>query len=314
MSRGERQERRRKEREAIKEAERFVSEMNMADRELLLKAVDQHVSDMKAPAAKIPARATVVQKRLRSLIAESGIIQPLTALLREHPGKPSTLKVEALILSGLMSIWQDYSYLRTDGLSHLLSLPPAVQDELGMEKKNGDRGLTYRCFHKQLERLEDALMPQGEGDNIYDTKWMECQMAKPTVPKGFLDSVEAVAVDQTADRAWYRMQCDKKQEDVNKEVAAIYRQRHPGTPLPPMSEQVMRDMAGELGVPIGLDGRIERNAFDPTLRSGYKTATQKDPDNFYVAGVSQLLSLHDAILCPATQTRLRLVRVLGNIR
>ena len=40
MSRGERQERRRKEREAIKEAERFVSEMNMTDRELLLKAVD----------------------------------------------------------------------------------------------------------------------------------------------------------------------------------------------------------------------------------------------------------------------------------
>ena len=103
-----------------------------------------------------------------------------------------------------MSIWQDYSYLRTDGLSHLLSLPPSVQDELGMEKKNGDRGLTYRAFHKQVERLEDALLTQWERSDTCDVKWVECQMLPPSIRKDFLDSVEAVAVDQTSNRGWHR--------------------------------------------------------------------------------------------------------------
>ena len=110
------------------------------------------------------------------------------------------------------------------------------------------------------------------------------------------------------------MQCDRSQEEVNKEVAAIYRQRHPGTTVPYMSAQVMRDIAAELGVPIGLDGRIERNAFDPTLRSGYKTATEKDPNNFYVGrGVTTVVATR-VIHCPATQIKSSLVRALGNIR
>lgn len=48
MSRGERQERRRKEREAIKEAERVLTQMKKAERETLLEAADRFTSDRKS--------------------------------------------------------------------------------------------------------------------------------------------------------------------------------------------------------------------------------------------------------------------------
>lgn len=295
MSRGERQERRRKEREAIKEAERVLTHMKKAERETLLEAADRFTSDMKSPVPALPPEIPVVQKRLRKLIADAGVAAPLTGLLRNHPGIPSPIMVEGLVLGGLMNVWASYSYWRKHVQQHLLRLPTATQDELGLKRKDGNGGWTlglkYRTLHKQLERLEDTLLVQWEKGDPYDSDWMEHQMVSASVPKDFLGSVESVAIDETANPSWYRMHCALKQEDVDKEVAAIYRQRHPRTPVPPMSAQAMRDIAAELGVPIGPDGRIERNPFTPSLRSGYKTSTPKNPEGFFVGhGVTMAIA------------------------
>lgn len=283
MSRGNRQRSRRDERAATKRQRSAATRRKSEDNESLLEAADRLASDMTAPAAKLPAHTPAVVRRLRKHVRDSDVIEPYEALLRDHPGRPSDLKIEALFVGGLMGSWNGFSYLRTDGLSNMLRLSPTVQDDFGMRKKDGKRGQKYRTYHKQTVRLEDALRNQRLSGGPHDLSWLEHQMMSAAVPDHIKQSVEAVAVDETAFPSWHVMQCDDPQIDVNQAVRNIFKERNPKVILPDMSSPEMRSIAAEeLGVPLGEDGRIERTTIDRDVRSGYRTPTNKQKSEFFI--------------------------------
>ena len=282
MSSGERQQYRRGEREAAKEHQRASTATRMAERETLLEVADRLASDLKAPAGKIEPWEPVIVKRLRQYLRETGIVEPLEGLLRDHPGIPSPLAVEALPLAGLMSNWRRFSYLRSDGMTCLLRLPPDVKAELGVRTKEGTPEIKYRTYHKQVSRFEEKIIEQDASGEPYGKAWVEEQSMPPSVPEEFLATIEAASVDESSFKTRHKEECKAKQEDVDKKVREIFRSQHPNRKVPPMSSPEMIAIAAEhLGVPLGADGRIERTQKDKTVRKGHKTPTETDPSEFF---------------------------------
>lgn len=282
MSRGNRQQRRREARRVIKEHRLAETEVRMAESESLLETADRRASDMPAPSGKIDPNEPAIYRRLRKYLRDTGIIGPYEGLLRDHPGIPSPLEVEALVLSGLMNSWRKFSYLRTDGLSCLLKLSSNAKDELGMRTKKGKRGLKYRTYHKQMSRLEEAIIAQEDNGGPFGMAWLAQQMLSASVPKDFLLTVEALSVDESSFGAWHEAECNRKQSEVDYEVRKIFRKLYPNQEVPEMSAPVMRNIAFiYLEVSLGEDGRIQRTQKDPTVRRGRKTPTSKSPSEFY---------------------------------
>ena len=262
----------------------------MREARSLLEAVDESVSDLDAPAAKLDPSELAVLNRLRRYLRDTGVVEVLEDLLGEHPGRRSCLHAETLLLGPLMSDWQVCSYLRTDVAVRLLRLPPGIKAELGMFTDAGQLGLKYRTLHKQMSRLEALLGDQSDNDGPYGLEWLERQMIAASVPDEIRGIVEAVAVDETAFRSWYRTRCHAVQAQVDKAVRDIYRQRDGDGPVPDMSSPQMRAIAAEIGIQIGADGRVQRTPTDPGARGGQKTATAKRPGEKYIGYASATVS------------------------
>ena len=237
---------------------------------------------MKSTAGKWDLLRPIVIKLVRDCIRDADILDPYEQLLRNHPGVPSPLQIEAFFLAGLMSAWANTSFLVTDFASHLASLPPYIAVEVGAVTEDGRPGVVYRTVHKQYWRFLDALYDEAmkEGDG-FGTDWLEPRLLPSSVPDDFLEIVEAVAVDETASPIWHIERCEASQKKVNKKVKKIFRKRYPHAVVPDMSSSVMRAIAAEIGVPLGEDGRIERTPLNKAARKGYRTPTNKQPDPFY---------------------------------
>lgn len=259
-----------------------------ADKETWLDPDDPAVkkfakTGMKSTAGKFPLLAPIVIGLVRRCIQDADIVAPYKPLLRSHPGLPSPLQVEALFLSGIMSAWANTSFLESDFTTHLASLPAEIAFEVGAVTKDGTPGAVYRTINKQFGRLLDALDAEGmKEEGGFDTNWLEQKLIPASIPRAFCETLEAVAVDETAAAMWHREQCKKSQKKLNRKVKRIFRERYPGVVVPKMSSPLMRFIAAELGVPIGEDGGIERTPLNRDARKGYRTPTEKQPDPFYI--------------------------------
>ena len=310
MSRGKRQQRRRDERAARKE--QAAKERNWTLPQAVAELGDEDIADagtwldpdrpdvetwldpndpdvqkfaktgMKSTAGKWELLRPIVVKLLRSCIRDADILEPYDRLLREHRGVPSPLQVEAFFLGGLMSAWANTSFLETDFTSHLSSLPPKIAVEVGAVTKDGSPGMVYRTVNKQYGLFFDALNAEAMKEEGFDTDWLERKLIPSSIPSDFLETVDSVAVDETASPIWQVEQCKALQKKVNKKVKRIFRKRYPHTDVPDMSSPVMREIAAEIGVPLGEDGRIERTPLNKAARKGYRTPTEKQPDKWYI--------------------------------
>ena len=237
---------------------------------------------MRSTTGKWPLLQPIVIKLLRRCIQDAGVCEPYDQLLRSHPGVPSTLTTEALLLSGLMSAWANNSFWVTDITTHLAGLPPELAVELGAVTRDGTPGMKYQMAYRQLWRLLDVLHAEAQkGGAGYDTDWLERRLIPPSIPPDFLEMVESGAVDETSSPIWHVEQCKVSQKRLNKQVKKIFRKRHPGCAVPDMSSPLMREIAAELGVPLGADGRIERTPLNRAARKGYRTPTSTQPDPWY---------------------------------
>ena len=203
---------------------------------------------MKSTVGKWELLRPIAIRLLRRCIRDADILEPYERLLRGHPGVPSPLEVEAFFLAGMMSAWANTSFLVRDFTTHLASLAPEIAFEVGAVTEDGTPGMVYRTTHKQFTRLLEALRAEAEkGGEVFDTNWLERRLLPVSVPSGFCETVEAVAVDETAAQAWHVERCKKSQKKVNKEVRCIFRERYPNMDVPEMSSPVMRAIAAERG-------------------------------------------------------------------
>ena len=254
---------------------------------------------MKSTTGKFSVLGDIAIPQIRRIIHSSGVCEPLDEARHDHPGVPSRLRTEALLLGGVLSAWDNSSLLLTDVTAHLASLPDDIAVEVGAVTADGEPGVAYRTVHKQQWRLLDVLhrrevSPEGE---ILDVNWLERTLIPASIPAAVRDEIEAVAVDETAVPAWHVEQHKQSQAKVNKQVKRIYRERNHGRAVPEMSSPQMRAIAAEIGVPIGDDGRIERTPLNPAARKGYRTPTEKQRNEYFTGfGVHNAVATRSHIL------------------
>ena len=233
----------------------------------------------KVRAADLPAWSRPVVDTLRGVIRNSGTLAPCENVLRGHPGVPSTLKIEWMLLGMLAANWAGFTFLRREILLKLSRLPDPHFGELAPRNKKGryyTPGLS--TFNNQQRRLEAALR-----DGRLDLDWFEHAWIKGSIPEHIALQILLVAIDTTAFPGWHLTQRYEHEADVRRDVRKRYREIHgEDRPIPEFDTPEMRAFAEqEFNIIFGEDGRMERCHADPDLRSGYKTPTAKRPQKRY---------------------------------
>ena len=242
-----------------------------------LAALERLPKHLSSPAAKLPVWSPLVLRTVRKFVNRTELVDDFEAELRSHPGVPSDLRSKALLTSMILENWSHCSYLRTNGVAVLSWLPDDVLRDLGLADDNGLNVPSYPVYYHQIGRLEEMLAKPGSGLTLAD---VEMRMIAASLPGDIGRFVFNIAIDATAFESWYLSKVFKRQEDVDKLVAAKYREimglpEH--APVPPMYSQEMRDTAALLGLVIGPDGRLVRSSIEPTGRAGHRSATSREP-------------------------------------
>ena len=228
-------------------------------------------------ATDLKPTSSAVIEWLREYIRSTNVVEPIDRVLRNHPGKPSPIPTETLLLGMLIQNWGQCSYRRSEMIRLLTDISDDLAQQLGIRDQNGAMPVKA-TFYKQIKRLEDSLRdaPRDAG-----MPWLEHQMIKHSVPDRVRDSIRTVSVDETAFPSWFVSANYQQQSEVDATAARTYQQQHPDDPVPAMSSEAMQAICAEMEVPIGPDGRIIRTLHDRDVRSGYKTPTDKNPGKMY---------------------------------
>lgn len=233
----------------------------------------------KVRAADLPPWSRPVVETLRETIRDSGTLGPCNKLLRGHPGKPSTLKIEWMLLGMLATNWQGFTFLRREILVQLSQLPDPLFGQLAPRNKQGQfytPGLSV--FNNQQRRIEEALR-----DGRLDLDWFEHAWIKASIPEHIALQILLIGIDTTAFPGWHLPQRYEHEADIRRMLRRRYRAIYgEDRPIPEFDTPEMRAFAEEqLGIIFGADGRMERCDADPDQRGGHKTPTPKRPQDRY---------------------------------
>lgn len=91
-----------------------------------LAAIERLPDHLSSPAAKLPIWSPLVIQTVRRFINKTRWVDDFEAELRNHPGMPSNLRSDALLMSLILENWNTCSYLRTNGVAALSWLPDDV--------------------------------------------------------------------------------------------------------------------------------------------------------------------------------------------
>ena len=233
----------------------------------------------KVRAADLPSWSRPVVDTLRGVIRNSGTLGPCNKVLRGHPGRPSTLKIEWMFLGMLAANWQGFTFQRRDILVTLSQLPDPVFGELAPLNKEGRHYTPHlSVFNNQQRRIEKALR-----DGRLDLDWLEHAWIKASIPEHIALQILLIGIDTTAFPGWHLTQRYEHEADVRRSLRKRYSEIHgKDRPIPEFDTPEMRAFAEqELGIIFGKDGRMERCEADPDQRGGHKTPTPKRPQEKY---------------------------------
>lgn len=275
-----RQQRRRDERSVCKEDQQAATEERMAERQSLLEALETVPGRSPSPAAKLSPYSPYVYRRIQKCIRDVPVIEELHDELRSHPGVPSKLRVSTMFHGMLTANWESHTFLRTHVALALTRMPKDFKEELRLPDR-----LTYPTYFKQQRRLEELLR---ETWSLFDfsghLNQLEEEFMEASVPHEAAAQIEVIAIDESAFIGWHLPENFDVQKEVNKLVGQRYREIHglsPRARVPKMSSPEMREIAADIGFPLGEDGRLERTTKDPDTRSGKKSATSKDASKLF---------------------------------
>ena len=160
-------------------------------------------------------------------------------------------------------------------------------------------------FDKQLRRFEELIRVGKDpvtGAGL-DQIEVETRMLTASLPSRI--GVEQIALDNTPFESWFLSKVFIKEEDARAETEELYRALYDpdaSEPVPEMGSELMRELAEQLGIPIGPDGSIERSHISPEDRIGYRNGVGKRPEGLFL-GYSRNLRDSDRRILLGRQAR-----------
>lgn len=250
--------------------------------------------------------ATVSDGRFRrclDFLRNNEVVQALHLKLRVHPGTPSALPIEALLLGMMLALYAEDTYLRTDVCSVLAGLDAYQAYQVGLcDPEEGLLRFSYEMVQDHVKKIEDAL---HEGwDEALSLPWNSSRPDEPMHPS-WIDETNGRArwdilrfatvmlrhsiplaerlaathggLDSTVIRTWARLIDDRPEKVAQAELAA--------NPPPPVPD-------GQLP-PIGTNGpygRIRRTEC-PHALPAYQGATPSESSGIGTGFDAHILTL-----------------------
>lgn len=226
--------------------------------------------------------------RCLDFLRKNEVVPALELKLRNHPGTPSVLPVEALLLGMMLALYAKDTYLRADVCKMLIGLSAYQAYEVGLcDPEDGFLQFSYEMVQEQVKRIEDALdegwdeslnLPWNNPgpDEPMHPSWIDktsntaawgmlrfaVVMLRHSIPRGARLAATHGALDSTTIRTWARLVDDRKEAVAQAELAANPPDPvHDGQPHP-------------IGT-NGKHGRIRRTAC-PDALPAYRGATPSE--------------------------------------
>ena len=138
------------------------------------------------------------------VVERSGVLPYLERKLRGHPGKPSELPLQALLVVMVLAAMLGASYRRTDLCAVLCGLEAQVSFRLGLCSRVARKLFSYNVINKQCLRLESALVEGwvAEAGTVCDRNWFVNCFLKVNIPEGMAEQITAIAIDSTHLETW----------------------------------------------------------------------------------------------------------------
>ena len=274
-------------RAAMRRALRDLDKIDLTDRQkALVKAMCSVPRDTTSPAAHMEPSSEAVMETLLRFVDDCGFTNDLDlALHHNHPGPKSDVRPAALLLAWMKTNWKHRTFQRTDIGVTLGHFPKHLAEALKLTDSDKDPGNLwvppiYSTIQNQQHRLEGTLR-----DGPVTIKQVGKTMLGASLRGADLDAIKALSADPVAFEGWHLTQRYDRQAAVNKKVRDEYRKRC-GRDLPlaemDMSSPNLIEIARELGIALGKDGRVQRSDNDPDSRSGHKSGTPKRSERSYI--------------------------------
>lgn len=234
---------------------------------------------------RLPTWLPLVQNTVRNWVRDTGLVEIAEAELRSHPGVPSKVTSEVLLIAMALANWKTFTYLRPDVRGALAALPDNILVDYGLVEDGKVKVPNSATVGKQLRNFETLI---GAGKNPVtgaglDQIEVEIRMVTASLPARI--GVGKVALDNTPFESWFLSKIFIKEKDAQAATEALYRALYDpdaAEPVPEMGSELMRGLAEQLGIPIGPDGSIERSYISPEDRVGYRNGVGKRPEGLYL--------------------------------
>lgn len=233
-----------------------------------------------ALAAKLPTWLPLVQRTIKNWVRNTGIVEIAEAVLRDHPGKPSKITTDKLLTAMMLASWKNLTYKRVDLLAALAELPDEILKAYGMFDENGVALPKSPAFDKQLRRFEKMIRNGKDpvtGAGLDQTD-VEDRAVTASLPPRINPTV--ISLDNTPFESWFLSKIHIKESEARERTEQRYREvcdPDAAEPTPEMGSELMRELARQIGIPIGPDGRWSAASCRPRTASATRTAQANAP-------------------------------------
>ncbi len=198
--------------------------------------------------------------RCLNYLRRNEVVQALHCQLREHPGTPSVLPIEALLLGMMLALIVYKTYLRADAHKMLVGLSAYQACQVGLcNPETGWLPFSYEMVQEQIKNIEAALhegwdeslsLPWNipNPDEPMNPSWIDktsktsnwgmlrfaVVMLRHSIPRAARRAATHGALDSTTIPTWARLLDARKEKVAQAELAANPPPAVPVGQLPPI--------------------------------------------------------------------------------
>ena len=248
--------------------------------------------------------------RCLEYLRRNEMVQVLHSRLREHPGTPSVLSIEVLLLGMMLALYAKGTCLRADVCKMLVGLSAYQAYRIGLcDPEEGFTQFSYEAVQRQVKRIEDALGAGWKEDlrlpwnaerpdapmhpswivkrkkkkkkkakqALWNMERFAVVMMRHSIPYAARHAATVSGLDSTTIITWARLLDDRKEKAAQAELA-----KNPPDPVP----------KGQLP-PVGTNGRhgrIRRTAC-PDALPAYKGGTPSESSGMHTGFDAHIVTL-----------------------
>lgn len=247
------------------------------------------------PASLLRAFSAGATHDAATVIRESGVVPYIEERLRSHPGPPSAMDSEKILVPALLNMDDAGNYWRTGLAKAMACLDVQYAHDSGLINAKGWNHPSFRVITDQTKRFERAFEDGGwiaKDGTRCDLRWLAHGLITASIPAKARKNIGAIAIDSTGCPTWAVPRLFTPEKDLRRahQLAAAKLleqdplvQHHKAAAKNPHSAEPdlpkPTEPSNKIGE-MGPDGRFNRG-LDYQARPGHLSATASRKETLF---------------------------------